>query len=65
MERAIAETNRRREKQEAYNTDQRHHARKRAQGIADILESVYEQDHVLVSTGDGGRRIRGRRDHRP
>ena len=31
MERAMAETNRRREKQEAYNVEQRHHAGKRAQ----------------------------------
>ena len=30
MERAMAETNRRREKQEAYNDAQRHHARKRS-----------------------------------
>ena len=53
MERAMAETNRRREKQDEYNTAQRHHAGERRKGIADILSSVYERDHVLVATGAG------------
>ncbi len=44
MERAMAETTRRREKQHAYNTRARHHARERAsRDIKDILASPYEQ----------------------
>jgi excinuclease ABC subunit B len=54
LEYALAETNRRREKQQAYNAANGITPEGIRKAVSDVMDSVYEHDYVTVGTGDTG-----------
>ncbi|KIL97190.1 Excinuclease ABC subunit B [Paramagnetospirillum magnetotacticum MS-1] len=54
LEYALAETNRRRDKQQAYNAAHGITPEGIRKAVSDVMDSVYEADYVTVGTGDSG-----------